>query len=111
MTFTEPTVQHNSLNDIKNEIYSSVEGNQQTFGRISNKKKNWRTIVVNANSIRGKQTEIEIITYNLKLCDIIGTETRHGKEHATPEFPLKRVRHKLHRNDIPDCGGVLIAVK
>ncbi len=45
---------------------------------IPDKNKNWRTNVVNANSIRGKQAEIKPLIYNLKPYVIIVTETKLG---------------------------------
>ena len=68
--------------------------------------------MVNANSIRGKQAEIETLIYNLNPDVTIVTETKLGKEHDTSEFLPKRLGYKVHRNDKrTDCGGVLIAVK
>jgi hypothetical protein len=69
-------------------------------------------LVVNTNSIRSKQAELETLIHTLKPDAIIMTETKLGNEHDTSEFLPKKLRYKVHRNDKrSDCGGVLIAVK
>ena len=112
ITTTDPTEQNEMLTDTENENYNSLEGNAQKSDEIPNKNKDWRTIVVNANSIRSKQAELEMLIHDLKPDAIIMTETKLGSEHDTSEFLPKQLGYKVHRNDKKSgCGGVLIAVK
>jgi hypothetical protein len=112
ITITDSTQQYDLQSNTENENYTTIEGNPQESHDIPDKTKNWRTIVVNANSIRGKQAELEILIHNLKPDAIIMTETKLGNEHDTSEFLPKKLGYKVHRNDKrSDCGGVLIAVK
>ena len=68
--------------------------------------------MVNANSIRSKQAELETLIHNLKPDVIIMTETKLGNEHDTSEFLPKNLGYKVDRNDkTSDYGGVLITIK
>ncbi len=68
--------------------------------------------MVNANSIRRKQAEIETCIYNLKSNAIILTETKLVTEHDTSELLPKKLGYKEHKNDKrSDIEGVLIGVK
>jgi len=112
ITTTDPTEQNETLTDTEDENYNSLEGNAQKPDEIPDMNKDWRTIVVNANSIRSKQAELEMLIHNLKPDAIIITETKLGNEHNTSEFLPKQLGYEVHRNDKrSDCGGVLIAIK
>ncbi len=68
--------------------------------------------MVNANSITGKQAEVDTLMCNLIPDAIIVTEPKLDKEHDTSEFLPKQVGYKVHRSDKRTyCGGILIAVK
>jgi hypothetical protein len=86
ITITDPTEQNELLSDTENENHSSLQGNSQYSHEIPDKNKDWRIIVVNANSIRSKQAELETLIYNLKPDAIIMTETKLGNGHDTSEF-------------------------
>jgi hypothetical protein len=111
ITITEPLEQRDLLSDTEKENYSSLEGKAQESHEIPDKNKDWRIIVINANSIRNKQAELETLINNLKPDAIIMTETKLDNEHNTSEFLPKHLGYKVHRNDKRSgCGGVLIAV-
>ena len=100
--------QHSSIHGTSHSTLDS--NNSQTRPPIPPKQNNWRTIIINANSIAGKAAELSHLVSYTKPDAVIMTETKLGKNHKNSEFMPKG--YTVHRKDRKaGGGGVLVAIR
>ena len=76
------------------------------------KSNNWRTLVINANSISGKQAELDRLISYTQPDMILMSETKLDSNILNSEFISKDHNYSIYRRDRKrGGGGVLIAIK
>ncbi len=99
-----------TLNDQTTDSDESNDSSQNN--ELPPKDKQWRSAVVNANSIKGKLGELEYLIHNTDVDQIIMTETKLDKDIHKVDNKLKELGYKPYRDDRSlNSGGVMIAIK
>ena len=80
-------------------------------GRQPNGRQNFRTIVVNCNSVKGKRAELAELCHSIQPDAMILTETKIDKDVDDKEFLPSNYYRCARKDRTIDGGGVLIAVK
>ena len=81
-------------------------------GKLPQKGKNWRTLVVNANSLEEKIAETEWLISHTHPDLILITKTKLGDAENNAEFFLKNLGYWPYRQDlIRGSCGTIIAIK
>ena len=94
--------------DSSNESANSSHSEQ---GRLPGGRRNFRTIVVNCNSVKGKRAEMAELCHSIQPDAMILTETKIDKDVGEQEFLPSNYTCAARRDRTLDGGGVAIAVK
>ncbi len=100
---------------INNNSTDNAESNDNDLSQndeLPPKERQWRSAIVNANSIKGKLGELEYLIHTTDFDQIIMTETKLDKDIHKVDNKLKELGYKPYRDDRTlNSGGVMIAIK
>ena len=116
-THTNENTNNGTENRMSDTAHSTINpedstNNTTTHNTIHPKGKNFRTLVINANSINGKRADLEYTIKNQDPDVLLITETKLEERDAAISNIIQKMGYKDYRSDFTsDEKGVMIAIK